>query len=95
MLNRLKEDNQKKTIGDFLEAFLKSGKKIGCLSYQKTPGNPVIFHESFVPELMELQGDTGGKSVLKRHMEEVFFYEIESPGELEDWDMKKDTGTED
>lgn len=85
---------QKKTIGDFLEAFLKSGKKIGCMSYQKTPGNPVIFHERFVPELMELQGDTGGKRVLKRHVEEVFFYEIQNPGELEDWDMKKDTGTE-
>ena len=54
----------------------------------------MIFHESFVPELMELQGDTGGKRVLKRHMEEVFFYEIENLGELEDWDMKKDTGTE-
>ena len=43
---------------------------------------------------MELQGDTGGKSVLKRHMAEVFFYEIQNPGELENWDMKKDTGTE-
>ena len=86
---------RKETVENFLEDFGKSGKRIGCMSYRKTPGNPVIFHNCFVPELMELQGDTGGKRVLKRHMEEVFFYEIESPGELEDWDMKKDTGTED
>ena len=59
------------------------------MSYRKTPGNPVIFHNSFVPELMELQGDTGGKSVLKRHIDEVFFYEAEDPGELEDWDTKR------
>ena len=64
------------------------------MSYRKTPGNPVIFHNCFVSELMELQGDTGRKSVLKRHIDEVFFYETEDPGELEDWDTKKSTSTE-
>ena len=80
---------RKETVENFLADFEKSGKKIGCMSYRKTPGNPVIFHECFVPELMELQGDTGGKRVLKRHLEEVFFYETEDPGELEDWDYKE------
>ena len=85
---------RKETVENFLADFEKSGKKIGCMSYGKVPGNPVIFHERFVPELMELRGDTGGKRVLKKHMEEVFFYETEDPGELEDWDTKKDPGTE-
>ena len=79
---------RKATVENFLSDFEKSGKKIGCMSYRKTPGNPVIFHECFVPELMALQGDTGGKKVLKKHMEEVFFYEVQDPGELEDWDIK-------
>ena len=79
---------RKETVENFLADFEKSGKKIGCMSYRKTPGNPVIFHECFVPELMALQGDTGGKKVLKKHLEEVFFYEVQDPGELEDWDMK-------
>lgn len=81
---------QQKTVENFLKDFEKSGKKIGCISCGKIPGNPVIFHECFVPELMGLQGDTGGKKVLKRHMEDVFFYEIEDPRELEDWDKKED-----
>lgn len=80
---------RRETVENFLADFEKSGKKIGCMSYRKTPGNPVIFHERFVPELMELQGDTGGKRVLKKHLEEVFFYEVQDPGELEDWDIKK------
>ena len=79
---------RKETVENFLVDFEDSGKKIGCMSYRKTPGNPVIFHECFVPELMALQGDTGGKKVLKKHLEEVFFYEVQDPGELEDWDMK-------
>ena len=79
---------RKETVENFLADFEKSGKKIGCMSYRNTPGNPVIFHECFVPELMALQGDTGGKKVLKKHLEEVFFYEVQDPGELEDWDMK-------
>ena len=80
---------RKETVENFLADFEKSGKKIGCMSYRKTPGNPVIFHECFVPELMALQGDTGGKKVLKKHLEEVFFYEVQDPGELEDWDIKR------
>ena len=79
---------RKETVENFLVDFEDSGKKIGCMSYRKTPGNPVIFHECFVPELMALQGDTGGKKVLKKHLEEVFFYEVQDPGELEDWDIK-------
>ena len=80
---------RKETVENFLADFKISGKRIGCMSYRRTPGNPVIFQEYFVPELLELRGDTGGKKVLKKHMEEVFFYEIRDPGELEDWDMKK------
>ncbi len=80
---------RKETVENFLVDFEDSGKKIGCMSYRKTPGNPVIFHECFVPELMALQGDTGGKKVLKKHLEEVFFYEVQDPGELEDWDIKR------
>ena len=80
---------RKETVENFLVDFEDSGKKIGCMSYRKTPGNPVIFHECFVPELMALQGDTGGKKVLKKHLEEVFFYEVQDPGELEDCDIKR------
>ncbi len=80
---------RKETVENFLVDFEDSGKKIGCMSYRKTPGNPVIFHECFVPDLMALQGDTGGKKVLKKHLEEVFFYEVQDPGELEDWDIKR------
>lgn len=81
---------QKETIGEFLSAFLKSGQKIGCVSKEKEPKNPVIFHERYIPELMELRGDTGGKKVLRRHMEDVFFFDVPEEKELMDCDCKTD-----
>lgn len=78
-----------KTIREFLSAFLKSSRGIGCVCRQGVSGNPVIFHEKYVPELQSLEGDKGGKQVLKKHPEDVFFYEVEAEKELMDIDSKE------
>lgn len=80
----------KETIREFTSAFLKSNKKIGCVSKDGVPKNPVIFHQKYIPELMSLTGDTGGKKVLKKHLEETFFYEVQNEKELFDCDYKSD-----
>ena len=77
------------TVNRFLDGFLRSGKKIGCLPSGDTTGNPVIFHESYVPELMGLKGDTGGKKVLKRHPEEVFLCDVGEELQLHDYDSRQ------
>ena len=41
-------------------------------------------------ELLTLTGDTGGKRVLKRHLEDVFFYEVKKE-EVKDWDYNEDS----
>lgn len=79
---------RKETVENFLRTFLESGKKLGAISFGGIPGNPVIFHEDHVPELMALGGDRGGKKILLEHMEKVFLYEAGDEKELRDWDRK-------
>lgn len=78
------------TIKEFLSVFFKSGRDIGCISYQGEPCNPVIFHKKYLSELMELTGDVGGKRVLRKHMEEVLLFEVEDEREVTDCDYKED-----
>ena len=46
------------------------------------PGNPCMFHESLIPELLQLTGDQGGRKVLKQHT--CRYVEIEDEKELMD-----------
>jgi len=40
-----------------------------CLASEEHSGNPVLFSAMLAEELMALEGDKGGKSVMKRHPE--------------------------
>ena len=64
-------------IEDFIEQFIASSYGLGCLACEKQLGNPGIFRQKYVEELLGLQGDTGGKSIIKKHMEDGFFYQVE------------------
>ncbi len=58
--------------------------RTACLSAGGNSGNPVLFHNSLVPELMALQGDRGGKAVMRVHPE--WHVEVPcDPSEL--WDI--------
>ncbi len=37
------------------------------LCYGEHPGNPTLFSARLIPELLALEGDTGGRAVLKKH----------------------------
>lgn len=74
------------TMHHFTAAWRKSGKPMGCLAYKGVPGNPVIFSGPYAELLWKLKGDTGGKQIIRGHMEEVFLFEADSPAELRDID---------
>lgn len=77
------------TVDSFLEAFLAADCGIGCVRSGDRPGNPVIFAGRYVDRLLELKGDTGGKQLIRRYPEDVFFYEIDID-EAEDIDTPSD-----
>ncbi len=62
---------QPETINRFLELFNEGRKKIIAGLYDQVTGNPVLFHRDFFDELLQLQGDSGASSLLKRYDEEI------------------------
>ena len=58
--------------------------------YNGKKGLPTIFGENFKDELLELEGDTGGKPVIKSNKEKIRIVKIENPDEGKDIDTKTD-----
>ncbi len=58
--------------------------KVFSLCCGSTPGNPCVFHGSLIPELLKLDGDQGGRAVLKRY--DCVYINIDNPNELCDID---------
>ncbi|MGN0335306.1 MAG: nucleotidyltransferase family protein [Lachnospiraceae bacterium] len=77
---------QEEELFGFIHMYLRSHKGIGCMSFQGEMGNPVIFQGKFIPELLELTGDTGGKAVVREHLQELYLYEADTAKSLEDID---------
>lgn len=54
--------------------------------YQGQRGHPVLFDRALFPELAGLQGDEGGRSLLRRYAHRVMTVETESDGVVADVD---------
>lgn len=54
-------------LNTLIEAHHTTGKGIVTCSYDNTFGPPVFFHHSFFPELLQLKGDVGARSIVKQH----------------------------
>jgi molybdenum cofactor cytidylyltransferase len=77
------------TVEDLLELFEKDGDKIVAPVCKGKRGNPVIFPADLKKELLELEGDTGGKTVIENHLDRVNYLEVEER-ELFDIDRESD-----
>lgn len=75
------------TIEQMLEMAVKNPGKIICAGTKDCLGNPVLLDKRYFPELMELKGDTGGKQVVKKHLDQVLLCETLKQ-ELRDIDEK-------
>lgn len=67
----------------------RSGKGIGSMCWQEELGNPVLFHRNYLNELSLLEGDTGGRSVMKKHRTDCYLCEAARKEELMDADTPK------
>ncbi len=70
----------------FLEEMERRAAVLGSVKCRERQGNPAWFLSQYRRELLELTGDGGGRKILKRHPEQVTFYEIRDERELEDID---------
>jgi len=58
-------------IDMLIDAYRATGKRIVAPLYSGKRGSPVLFDVSLFPELMEVTGDEGGRTVLERHRQEL------------------------
>lgn len=72
------------TVFHFLDAAIHSGASMASVISSGKPGNPTLFHRMWRNDLAQLTGDIGGRTIMKRYPEQVFWFEIP---EKERWDM--------
>ena len=63
------------------------GTLAAAVSFAGRRGSPTLFSARFVPELAALEGDTGGREILRRLGPDCLLVEADSPKELEDLDL--------
>ena len=74
------------TVSAFLSALSESGMRLGCVCDGVNMRSPCAFAAEYIPALMRLNGDTGGKRILMENREDVFLFRSDHAEELEDID---------
>ncbi len=64
----------------------KEGTECASLCYGEQPGNPALFSARLIPEFLALEGDTGGRTVLRKHR--CVFVQAGAAKELQDIDTQ-------
>lgn len=68
----------------------------GCFAataaYRETDGSPTLFSAQCLPAFQKLEGDQGGRRILKQHPEKVVRVQLQNPQELWDVDQPEDLG---
>lgn len=87
-------------VSGFLNAYLESGAPLGAVCGPEGPGNPCVFSAQFVPQLLALRGDRGGRQILRANLENAFLYplppemlrDVDTPAQAAcaGWEMTKE-----
>lgn len=82
------------TLASLVEEFLKLGEaapeKILFPVFEGKRGNPVIFGSSFFDELGRLEGDVGGRGVVKKYPQAIIEVPVSDPAIHEDVDTPEE-----
>jgi molybdenum cofactor cytidylyltransferase len=70
---------EKDTYNTLIEESLCCHKGIIVPAYQKRRGNPAVFSIEYKRELLGLEGDVGGREILKRHPDDTLEVAVDSP----------------
>lgn len=77
------------TISKIIDGFNNSDYSICSVRFNERLGNPCIFSTDQFDELLLLGEDEGGKKIIKKHMDETLFVDIDDGDELLDIDTKE------
>jgi molybdenum cofactor cytidylyltransferase len=77
-------------INRLLGRYLTSGMRIGAVKARGRPAHPVIFSRELYPELQDLRGDVGARSLLHKYNRSVCLVEPEGDYDTLDIDTPED-----
>lgn len=73
-------------VDSLISAFETEEASIIAPAFEGRRGAPTLFGRRFFPQLRALEGDTGGREILKRHRDELLLVPVEDPKLLRDAD---------
>ena len=76
---------RRETVKALVSLYRRHPGKLAALAHNGVRGNPCLFPAKYFPELLALQEDRGGSSVIRRHPGELLLLEVPA-AELEDVD---------
>ena len=76
---------RRETVAALVDFWRQRPEQIAALGHLGVRGNPCLFPARFFPELLALEGDTGGSAVIRRHPETLMLLEA-AEEELRDVD---------
>jgi molybdenum cofactor cytidylyltransferase len=80
------------TLNLLLEQFYRSARSMCVPTLKGRRGNPALFSRSLYPELLQITGDQGGRSVIAAHLDQLLTVEIPDPEFFFDIDVPDDLG---
>jgi Uncharacterized MobA-related protein len=78
------------SIKALIDSFIISNKGMACVDHDGKLGNPTIFSAKYKEELLNLEGDVGGKTVIKKYLEDLEKVKISNEVELMDIDTREE-----
>ena len=80
------------TLKSVIDNFINGDKGIVCVGCGDNKGNPVIFSKRYINELLSLEGDCGGKKIVKGHLNDLKIVNVDNEIELLDIDTQEEFG---
>jgi len=79
-----------RTINSLIEKFAQGKGGIIVPSFEGIKGHPVIFHKRYKEELLKLEGDVGGRSIIEKYPNDLRLIRVRSQGVVKDIDTWRD-----
>ena len=81
---------ESRTIKELIDAFNSHDKDIAVPTHRGKRGHPIIFDIKYKAELLELEGDIGGREIIKNHPDDVLEVAVDSASVISDIDTQDD-----
>ncbi|NQT31190.1 MAG: molybdenum cofactor cytidylyltransferase [Deltaproteobacteria bacterium] len=81
---------ESQTINQLIDAFNSHDKGIAVPTHRGKRGNPIIFNIKYKAKLLELEGDIGGREIIRQHPGDVLEVAVDSESVISDIDTKDD-----